>query len=118
MSGIDIRLSRLFNGKKNLVIACGGGIVLNKINIDRLKEEAVMVYLTASPTVILKRTMGQGRPLLNVNDRATVIRKLLKFREPFYERAADTTIDTSKLDIDAVAEQVIARLKADESHHQ
>ncbi len=113
---LEIEITKEISTGKNLVIACGGGTVLNKINIDRLKSSSVIVCLTASPNIILKRTMsdGEGRPLLNVSDRASEIRGLLKFRKPFYERAADIRINTSKLDIDSVAEQIIMKLKEDE----
>ena len=102
---------------QNLIIACGGGIVLNKINIDRLRQEAIIVYLTASPKVILKRTSDnrEERPLLNVADKAAEIRELLRFRKPFYERAADIKINTSRLNIASVAKQIINKLKEDES---
>jgi shikimate kinase len=103
-------------GKKNQVIACGGGVVLNRINIDRLKEQAVVVLLSASPSVILKRTSGSNdRPLLNTGDRLTRIRELLKFRRPFYERAADFKIDTSRLSITAIAGEIIGKWRQDES---
>ena len=113
---LEIELTKEVARGKSLVIACGGGIVLNKINIDRLKGEAVIVYLTASPAVILKRTSADKneRPLLK-NNKAATIGKLLRFRKPFYERAADITIDSSKLDINSVADEIIARLKKDES---
>jgi len=103
--------------KKNAVIACGGGIVLNKINIDRLKQECVIVYLTASPMAILKRTSTgeNNRPLLDVADRAAAIRKLLSFRKPFYERAADITVNTSRLNIDSVVNQIITKLRDNEN---
>ena len=42
-------------------------------------------------------------------------RELMKFREPFYERAADLTINTSKLSIETVADRIIDRLEKDES---
>ena len=102
---------------KNQVIACGGGIVLNKINIDRLKDEAVIVYLTASPAIVLERTSADKneRPLLKSSNKEATIGELLKFRRPFYERAADIRIETSKLDIGSVADKIIARLKEDES---
>jgi len=114
---LEIEVTRELAGRKNLVIACGGGVVLNKINIDRLQNEARIVYLVASPRVILERVSGEGetRPLLNVSDKVSEIRELLKFREPFYERAADIKIDTSKLDINSVVEQIIDRVKEDES---
>jgi shikimate kinase len=113
---LEIEVTKEVAREKNLVIACGGGIVLNKINIDRLRKESVIVYLTASLRIILKRIQGggEGRPLLNTPDRALTIRELLAFRKPFYERAADIKIDTSRLDVDSVVEQIVSRLKEDE----
>ncbi len=114
---LEIEVAKEVSEGKNLVIACGGGIVLNKINIDRLKKEAIIVYLTASPKVTLKRTLGDGevRPLLNVRDKLSEIRELLKFRKPFYGRAADIEINTSRLDIDSVVAQIIGKVKEDGS---
>jgi shikimate kinase len=114
---LEIEVTREIAREKHLIIACGGGVVLNKINIDRLREESRIVYLTASPKVILKRVSGErwGRPLLKVNNLSSTIQGLLRFRKPFYESATDIKIDTSKLDIESVAEQIISRLKEDES---
>ena len=113
---LEIEVVREVAENKDAVIACGGGVVLNKINIDRLRKECIIVYLTASPEAILKRTSGDEneRPLLKAGSRALTIRELLKFRKPFYERAADIRIATSKLDIDAVVEQIIKKVKEDE----
>ncbi|HUV46203.1 MAG TPA: shikimate kinase [Dehalococcoidia bacterium] len=114
---LEIEVTKEVSKDNNLVIACGGGIVLNKINIDRLRENARMVYLTASPEAILKRVSSEEgqRPLLEVDNPTLTIREMLSFRKPFYERAADITINTSKLDINSVAEQIINKLKDDES---
>ncbi|MFC2065963.1 shikimate kinase [Chloroflexota bacterium] len=110
---LEIEVAREVAGRKNAVIACGGGIVLNKINIDRLKKECIIVYLAASPNEILKRTSGDEsvRPVLEASDKALHIKELLRFRKPFYERAADIKINTSKLGINSVAEQIIERVK-------
>ena len=114
---LEIEVTRDITREKYAVIACGGGIVLNKINIDRLRESSRIVHLTASPGVTLERVSREEgqRPLLAVDNPILAIRELLKFRKPFYERAADITIDTSKLDINTVAEQIIEKLKEDES---
>ncbi len=116
---LEIAATKELAGQKNLVIACGGGVVLNKINIDRLKTEAIIVHLTASPGVILKRVRQNPgeRPLLAVPDPATEVRKLMKFRQPFYDRAADITINTSSLNIEAVAEDIVRKLKEHEDVH-
>jgi len=113
---LEIEVTKQVSTNKNLVIACGGGLVLNKINIDRLRNESIIVYLTASLRAILNRIPSEGeeRPLLDTPDRALAIQELLRFRKPFYEQAADIKIDTSKLDINSVVEQIIEKLKEDE----
>lgn len=114
---LEIEVTRKVAEGNNQIIACGGGIVLNKINIDRLKEKAVVVYLIASPEIIQRRVGANNttRPLLAKGDKALTIREMLKFRQPFYERAADISIDTSGLGITATAETIINRLKEHES---
>ncbi len=113
---LEIEITKKVAKKKNTVIACGGGVVLNKINIDRLRKECIIVYLTASPRVILKRTSSDEneRPLLMTANKVLNIQELLRFRKPFYERAADITIDTSKLDVNSVVQQIIDMLKEEE----
>jgi len=114
---LEIEVTEEVAREIKVVIACGGGLVLNRINIDRLRENARMVYLTASPRVILKRVASEAgqRPLLEVASPILTIREMLKFRQPFYERAADITVATSRLDIEAVAGQIIGKLREDES---
>lgn len=114
---LEIEVTREVAERKNTVIACGGGVVLNEINIERLRKECIIVYLTASPRVILKRTLSNEneRPLLEVSNKAQRIQELLRFRKPFYERAADIKIDTSKLDISSAVEQIIKKVKENES---
>ena len=112
---MEIAAVKEVSAGKNQVIACGGGVVLNRINIDRLKQQAIIVYLTATPGVIMRRTTGAERPLLNTPDRLQRIHELLKFRRPFYERAADITVSTSRSNVNAVVSEIIEKLKVYES---
>jgi shikimate kinase len=115
---LEIEVVSEVAAKKNVVIACGGGVVLNTINIDRLRKESVIIYLSASPAAILKRTSNDksGRPLLDVIDRAQQIKTLLKSRQSFYRRAADIIVNTSGLNIESVADKILELLKNYESH--
>ncbi len=115
---LEIEATREAAAKKNAVIACGGGVVLNQINVDRLREHGGIVYLTASPEAILQRTSSDTdeRPLLVAEDKASKVEKLLNFRRPFYERAADITVNTSELDVAGVAGQIISELSEHESN--
>ena len=114
---LEIEVTREVSVRKNAVIACGGGIVLNKINVDRLKKKSLIVYLTASPEVILKRVgpNARKRPLLDVKDKEATITELFRFRKPFYERVADITVDNSELDINSVVGQIINKVRENES---
>lgn len=109
----EIAAVKKITDERNSVVACGGGVVLNRINIDRLRESSVIVYLKASPETILKRVSGEAgqRPLLEVEDRLNTIREMLKYREPFYRRAAEITVNTTRLSPDAAAGAIIEKLK-------
>lgn len=101
------RVLKEVSKEKEFVVACGGGIVLDKDNIKVMKETGVMICLTATPEVILKRTQAYThRPLLNVKDPKKQIELLLKFRAPYYA-LADKTIDTSNISI----EEAVKRIK-------
>ncbi len=65
--------------------------------------------------MILKRVSNgdEERPLLKVTNQAQAIQESLRFRRPFYERAADFKVNTSRMDIDSVAEQIVSKVKQD-----
>lgn len=113
---LEIEVTRQAAEETGRVIACGGGAVLNKINIDRLRETSRTVYLTASPSAVLRRTSADPteRPLLQVDDPKQRIRELMAFRRPLYERAADITVNTSRLTAEAVAWEIVRALRQDE----
>ena len=93
--------------ENKFVVACGGGIVLNKVNIKIMKDTGIIICLSAKPEVILKRTTGyQHRPLLNVSDPKKQIELLLKLRSPYYARAGKS-IDTSSLSVKEVVERIV-----------
>lgn len=91
----------------NFVIATGGGIVKRAENVDNLRSSGLLIWLDASPEVILCRTSGfNHRPLLQVPDPLGQICKMLKEREEFYSQA-DHRVDTSNLTVDEVVDKII-----------
>lgn len=97
--------------KNNMVVATGGGVVVNPGNLKLLKESGALVCLAASPKVIFERTRNQDdRPLLNVNNPEEKIKILLEKRIEFYAQA-DYTIDTSSKSVEEVAREIIGKLK-------
>ena len=57
---LEIKAIKKAAAGEKQVIACGGGVVLNTINIDRLRTTGVIINLIASPEIILKRTSRDG----------------------------------------------------------
>jgi shikimate kinase len=98
---------------ENQVIACGGGVVLNPLSVERIRRSSVVVYLVASLEEILRRVVSDGavRPLLETEWPARTVGNLMESRRNLYERAADITIDTTDLNIEAVADKIIVELK-------
>lgn len=90
-----------------LVIATGGGAILDGENLSNLKRCGVVICLTASPDTILSR-IGEGdeRPLLVGGDIRERISGLLKLREPFYMKA-DFTVDTTAKGVREVVEEIL-----------
>jgi len=93
--------------EKKFVVACGGGIVIDKDNIKVMQETGIVICLATEPEVILKRTSAQARrPLLNVSEPKKQIELLLKLRAPYYAQA-DKTIDTSRISVKEVVDKII-----------
>ena len=99
--------------RDGLVIACGGGTVLNKENLQALTRKSRMILLIADPETILQRVEDDGntRPLLSVEEKTEPIAHLLKERMPRYLEAADLVVDTNGNSLAQVAQEIIEYLQ-------
>jgi shikimate kinase len=99
-----------------LVIAVGGGAVLDPGNRRRLREHAVVVWLRASPAELgarVGRGAGDERPLLaGYASTTSTLERLSAQREPAYEAAAHLQIDTEGRSVDEVAALVVKEYRA------
>ncbi|MFX1315930.1 MAG: shikimate kinase [Promethearchaeota archaeon] len=98
---------------KRAVISCGGGIVLNKINIENLKKNSYIVLLKATIEEIHRRIIKEGkerRPLINKEDPNQEIKQILAYREPFYNSSAEIIVDTTGKAIDEIVKEIIKNI--------
>jgi shikimate kinase len=94
-----------------IVIATGGGAVLDAASRRRLRERAHVVHLHAGVDAQLRRLDGDAtRPLLARGDRSAVLHALAAQREALYREVAALSIDTDTIDPDAVVERVLASI--------
>lgn len=94
-------------GMSGRIISCGGGAVLNKISMDRLRKNAIVVWLNAGVKTILERTgNNRSRPLLNVQDKKASIEKMLQLRQDYYAYASNLFINTDKKEPGEIAKRI------------
>ncbi len=104
-------LARKLSKQSGLVIATGGGMVLNPENVALLRQNGVLIGLRADPEVIIQRAKGKRRrPLLNRGDLRSNVMKLLREREGAYD-LAEFTVDTGKLSLDQAYNEIVQYLK-------
>ena len=101
--------------RDNLIIATGGGVVMDERNVQLLRENGLLVWLTASTEVLKERMLkevrlGRIRPSLTGADPVDEITDVLKLRAPLYKRASHLAVDTTNHDPEQVAQIIIAEL--------
>jgi shikimate kinase len=94
-----------------LVVACGGGTVVDPDNRRALRHAGFVVWLQA-PTATLLTRVGDGsdRPMLRDGPERALTR-LGRLREMTYEAAAHAQVDTDDLGVGGVADVVLSRFE-------
>ena len=94
-------------GRSGLVIGAGGGVVLNPQNVADYSRTGLVVCLSATPEVILRRVEREShRPLLEGDEKMQRIVKILAARKELYG-AIPFQIDTTNLSPEEVADRVV-----------
>jgi shikimate kinase len=96
---------------ENIVLATGGGAVLLEDNRRCLRSRGTVVYLQASLDTLLERTRhDRARPLLQINDREGMLKRLLTQRDPLYRDVAHIVVETTHRPPATVAKEIVNRL--------
>jgi shikimate kinase len=94
------------------VIATGGGAFMREETRNRIAEKAVSIWLKADADVIMKRIKRRAdRPLLQTEDPAATVSRLLEQREPVYQ-SADLTIWSRDVPHERIVDECIEALRA------
>ncbi len=96
----------------NVVIATGGGAVLDARNREHLRSRGLVIYLHAQPSELAKRLgRDRGRPLLQGVNPRTRLEELYAQRDPLYREVADVVIDTGRQSVSTLSNQLLSRLE-------
>lgn len=93
-----------------IVLATGGGAILDAENRERLRARGLVVYLHAPIELLAARTRNDAnRPLLQAGNRAERLRDLMLQREPLYREIANLTIDTGDMGMGEIVSTIKAQ---------
>ncbi len=92
---------------EGVVLATGGGAILDPDSRSRLGARGMVVYLHTTVRQQLERTRrGRERPLLENRPRRQVLEELMAVRDPLYREIADLVVETDGRRVQAVARDI------------
>ncbi|MBI1773031.1 MAG: 3-dehydroquinate synthase [Burkholderiales bacterium] len=102
---------RDLTGQENIVLATGGGAVLNAESRKYLHERGIVIYLRAGINSILQRTRhDKNRPLLRTADPRKKLEELESQRAPLYQEVAHISIETGRPNVQFLVQTVLDKL--------
>jgi 3-dehydroquinate synthase len=107
----EAEVIRELTGLEGVVLATGGGAVLNPDSRALLRERGTVIYLRASVNSILQRTAhDKNRPLLQTADPRRKLEELTATRDPLYNEIAHLVIDTGRPNVQAMVHTIMTHL--------
>ena len=98
-------------GIDGVVLATGGGAIVDVESRSRLSGRGFVVYLYTTADQQFARTKkGRERPLLENGDRRQILEELLLARDPLYREIADLVVDTDGRKVHSVAGEIIEKV--------
>ena len=107
---LESEVCRDLAGKDRLIIDTGGGAILRQQNVDCLKKNGVLIWLTADVRTITERIGGETqRPsLTGAKSFTEEVEEVLRERQPKYKSAANHIIETDGRSVAEVVEAILA----------
>lgn len=88
----------------NIVLATGGGAVLNEQSRAALSSNGIVVYLRSTVHDLWQRTRhDRNRPLLQTSDPHGKLKSMYEHRDPLYSQLADLVVFTGKQSAQSLA---------------
>lgn len=107
---LESEVCRDLAGKDGLIIDTGGGAILRQQNVDSLKKNGVLIWLTADVPTIVERIGGdtQRPSLTGAKSFTEEVEEVLRERQPKYKSAANHIIETDGRSVAEVVEAILA----------
>ncbi len=106
---LESEICKELSSRDHLVIDTGGGAILRTQNLEALKKNGTVLWLTASVETIVKRigSDNQRPSLTGTKSFVDEIQDVLQERAPKYQAAADHVIETDHRSINQLVETIL-----------
>ena len=99
--------------RENMVLATGGGAVLEEQNRAMLQQSGIVIYLKASVHDLWQRTRhDRNRPLLHTGNPHAKLSELFQQRDPLYRQVSDIVVQSGKQSANALMLHLVDEIDA------
>lgn len=93
------------------IISCGGGTIIAPQNIEALKRNCKVIWLSVKLETIIKRIgNNKSRPLFDVDGKEEKIRGMMQVRHPMYAKSCDLVISTDDKSPEEIAKLIVSEV--------
>lgn len=97
------------------IIDCGGGVIERAGNISALRSKGKVVWLKVSKEIVYERLKGAAKRLSLSNRNGSgsyldEIAEVMARRNPLYEQASHIIVDTDRLSIDEIVDEIASKV--------
>lgn len=106
---IETMIAKALQQQEHAVIATGGGVIMNTINLEYLKQNNGKIFYLATTFKTIQHRLGENttRPLFQDTETA---KKLYELRKPLYQYYADAMIATEYKRRETIVDEIIAKI--------
>ncbi len=105
---LESQVAADYAARDGWIIDAGGGVILREQNVERLRENSRLFWLTAPPAVLIERIKDDTqRPALKEGKTfLEEVEEVLREREPLYRAAAHYEVETQGLTPEEAADRI------------
>ena len=111
-----MEIKSLLEDEERKVVSLGAGLPLQEQNQKLIPELGIVVYIKGSEATLLKRLEGTNNPLLEGENPEEKVKKLLKQRDPVYQKFADITVETGIMPFEDFVKKILEEIEAYEKN--
>lgn len=107
----EIRLAEEWRDIEHAIISTGGGVVINKIILDYLKEGGGKTVFLHAPFHVLSERIKKDTTQRPLFQNLKTAEDLYNFRLPLYKKYADIIIHAEQKPVSKIVEEIIEQIK-------